>query len=321
MVDTSEPATIPAMPLEWRQYEVRAMSPARFGMKVRLEMFTQGRDLKPGLTVSSGGKFEHFPATPAGWVDAWTLAAKVAGPAAFAKGLTSWSRRTYGYLGATRDAAAIAELDARIPPLLYAVMFVGGHGCGEQLSPGALVDLRLDSAGIALTASSDGTILMTISAAELTGAEASDLGGSAGPFVATTGHGIGDLWQADLVGWLNNLGPRKDRTLVRIQSAASEVFLTSKSYSPQNAQIALSGIRVLAQAQPGKAASQPGSDRPHEPVVAPVPPVAVPAAPASLAPVPDEADLVAKLERLAKLYESGALTLFEFQAAKDKLLR
>jgi hypothetical protein len=305
------------MPLEWRQYEVRAMSPARFGMKVRLEMFTQGRDLKPGLTVSSGGKFERFPATPAGWVDAWTLAATVAGPTAFAKGLASWSRRTYGYLGATRDAAAIAELDARIAPLLYAVMFVGGHGCEEQLSPGALVDLRLDTAGIALTASSDGTTLMTISATELTGAEASDLGGSAGPFIATTGHGIGDLWQADLVGWLNkNLGPRKDRTLVRIQSTASEVFLTSKSYSPQDAQIALSGIRVLAQAQPDKAASQPGSDRPH----APAEPAVEPAVPASVAPVPDEADLIAKLERLAKLYESGALTLFEFQAAKDKVL-
>jgi hypothetical protein len=260
------------MPLEWRQYEVRAMSPARFGMKVRLEMFTQGRDLKPGLTVSSGGKFERFPATPAGWVDAWTLAATVAGPTAFAKGLASWSRRTYGYLGATRDAAAIAELDARIAPLLYAVMFVGGHGCEEQLSPGALVDLRLDTAGIALTASSDGTTLMTISAKELTG--------------------------------------------VRIQSTASEVFLTSKSYSPQDAQIALSGIRVLAQAQPDKAASQPGSDRPH----APAEPAVEPAVPASVAPVPDEADLIAKLERLAKLYESGALTLFEFQAAKDKLL-
>ena len=33
-----------------------------------------------------------------------------------------------------------------------------------------------------------------------------------------------------------------------------------------------------------------------------------------------EADLVTKLERLTKLRDSGALTLFEFQAAKDKLL-
>jgi hypothetical protein len=35
---------------------------------------------------------------------------------------------------------------------------------------------------------------------------------------------------------------------------------------------------------------------------------------------PDDADLVTKLERLAKLRDSGALTQFEFQAAKDKLL-
>jgi hypothetical protein len=32
-------------------------------------------------------------------------------------------------------------------------------------------------------------------------------------------------------------------------------------------------------------------------------------------------DMVSQLERLAKLRESGAITQFEFQAAKDKLLR
>jgi hypothetical protein len=31
--------------------------------------------------------------------------------------------------------------------------------------------------------------------------------------------------------------------------------------------------------------------------------------------------MVSQLERLAKLRESGAITQFEFQAAKDKLLR
>jgi hypothetical protein len=36
--------------------------------------------------------------------------------------------------------------------------------------------------------------------------------------------------------------------------------------------------------------------------------------------VPDDEDLVTKLERLARLRESGALTEVEFQAAKDRLL-
>jgi hypothetical protein len=75
------------MPLIWSSDTVKAMAPARFGGGIRLEMFMQGRDLKPGLSLVGGGTCERFPATPAGWVDAWTRAAALAGPEAYAKGL------------------------------------------------------------------------------------------------------------------------------------------------------------------------------------------------------------------------------------------
>ncbi len=308
-MNPGESVAIPAMPLVWTKDTVREMSPARFGMKARLEMFMTGRDLKPGLVLYGGQSSERFPATPAGWLDAWARAAAVAGPAAYAKGLASWMARTHRYLGPTRDAAVIAGLDARMPPVLYALTFAGGHGGGDHLSAGDAVDLRTAPARIALTASSDGALLLTIPAAELTGAEASGMGGG-GSFAATASvNPLTNPVQEETTEWMNNrsLGG-KDRTFVRIQGTTCELFLTSKSHSPQDAQVALSAVRVLAQG--GRVGSQPGAGL--------LAGLTAPVTPASAG--PDDADLVTKLERLAKLRDSGALTQFEFQAAKDKLL-
>ena len=309
-MNAGEPPTVPAMPVEWKPDTVRTMSPARFAMKARLEMFMQGNNLRPGLVLTSSGSAERFPATPAGWVDAWTRAAAVAGPAAYAKGLASWTARTEGWLGVTRDAAVIAELDARMPPVLYAVTFAGGHGCGDLLEVGVAVDVRTASGRITLTASTRGAVLLTIPAAELTGAEASEIGGSGGSFGVAAGlNPVSNLIREDAAEWLNNRST-KDRTLVRIQTTASEVFLTSKWYSPHDAQIALSAVRALAPAASQPAASHAGGGM-LSGLTAPVTPAIA---------GPDDADLVTKLERLAKLRDSGALTQFEFQAAKDKLL-
>jgi hypothetical protein len=108
---------------------------------------------------------------------------------------------------------------------------------------------------VAVTAGTDGATLLTIPAAELTRAEASDIPGGGGPFMATAGFSLlSNLMQEEASAWMNNrtVGNR-DRTLVRIQGTACEVFLTSKWYSPQDAQLALSGIRALAQGGQGHA--------------------------------------------------------------------
>jgi hypothetical protein len=308
-MNPGESVTVPAMPLVWTKDTVREMSPARFGMKARLEMFVTGRDLKAGLALYAAANYERFPATPAGWVEAWIRAAAVAGPAPYAKGLASWTARTRGYLGPTRDAAVIAELDARMPPVLYALTFAGGQGGGDHLSPGTAVDLRMARAHIALTASTDGAPLLTIAAAELTGAEASGMGGGGSFAAAASLNPLTNLMHEEAADWMNNrsLGS-KDRTFVRIQGTTCELFLLSKSYSPQDAQVALSAVRVLAQG--GPVGSQPGAGL--------LAGLTAPVTPADSG--PDDADLVTKLERLAKLRDSGALTQFEFQAAKDKLL-
>ena len=301
------PPSTPLMPIVWTQQTVRALSPARLGRGVRLDILLLDRGLELSLTQPSPGRFERFPGTPAGWLSAWARAAEWSRPDAFAKAVRSWSDRVRVVQSPKRRADLTVELDAQMPPILYGLAFLGGHGYGDHLKSGAIVDLRRASDGIALTDVMAGTVGLSVPAGQLTSAEASGPGKTAtGAFAATVGHGLlGDLIDQQAAQWMNDRFARSQiRTTMRICATTCELFLVSASDLPEHAQVAPSAVRALVpvttrQSQPagllaGIAAARSPSDA--------------------------EVDLVTMLERLARLRDSGALTPLEFQAAKDKLL-
>ena len=325
-VSPSAPVAVPPMPMEWTAEAVRALSPVRLARRIRLELFMQGRNGLPGMGLTINGKYERFPASAAGWVAGWNRIALETGPEGYAKATASWAEKRRWTSTPMRDAAVTADLDAQMPAVLSNLTFLGSHGHGELLSAGACVDLRQAASEIVVTAAPDGERLLAVPASQLVGAEASGPGKTVGPFAATVGHGLmGDLIEVQAAQWMNGrFGGRRIRTLIRIQGTSLELFFTSASQLPEQAQVALSAVRAMApaaaagQAAPAAQAAPAG---PAGPVGLLAGMTAEPGPVASGGPAPDDdADLVTKLERLARLRDSGVLTKFEFQAAKDKLL-
>jgi hypothetical protein len=298
--------------------------PARIGRGVRLEGYLTTRNALV-LQLLVRGKLERFDGSAAGWVAAWTRAAEVAAPARFAAAVKTCSEHARWAQVPLRQPEAIAQLDEQMPLLLGGLTFLGGHGSGDLMA-GSIVDLRRTQAGIALTSARDGSLQLAVPAGQLLSAEASSPGKPDGSFVATLGHGFfGDVTELQTAEWLNaRYG--KVHTVVRIQAATCELFLTTSSYLPEAAQVALSAVRAMVPGSTAPAPAPASASLLDGLSVAPQPmPAAVPAATKAGSGLVTEAgpndDMVSQLERLARLRESGAITQFEFQAAKDKLLR
>jgi hypothetical protein len=312
-----EPIAAPAMPMEWTASLIRQLFPLKIGRGLELEMLRPDDSSQVlHLFDSSGrGRGARYPDTAVGWTAAWNQMREWASPARFGRAVQSWTARIHQAAVPVRQPAVTIRLDAQMPPVLSGLTFLGGHGQGPGLTAGAGADLRRASSGIALTSPADGVLLLNIPAQQLIGAEASGPDpGSVGPYVAAVGlTGLPRPLALEQVRWLNERhGPEQIRTEVRIQGTACELFLSSGSYAPNAAQVALSAVRALAPVSPAQAGAAADPMAAFAQVPGPVP------AARELQP---DADLVTKLERLARLRESGALTEFEFQSAKDKLLR
>ena len=298
------------MPVVWTQETVRALSPVRLGRGVRL-----GFELRGGLNLvlsdARVGRSERFPGTPAGWTTAWARAAEWSRPDAFDKAVGYWLQALRFVQAPKRRADVIAELDEQMPPILYGLAFLGGHGYGDQLKPQAVVDLRRTSSAIALTDAVNGTETLSVPAGQLISAEASGPGKTTrGAFQATVGHGfLGDLIDQGVAEWMTDrYATSQIRTTVRICATTCELFLLYATDLPEQAQVALSAVRAMVPVSTGQV-------QPPAGLLAGI------TAPPSLTGVASpDVDLVTKLERLAKLRDAGALSQFEFQAAKDKLL-
>jgi hypothetical protein len=315
-------AQIPGMPLTMTPKAVRGLLPARFGRGVRLYLFAEDGKPRLALTDSKGGQVQYLAATPAGWVEAWEKAAAWARPAGYQRALEMYIQTTSMRRTPLRSAQIAVQLDAQMPLVLGGLMFLGGHGGGDLLQAGVIVDLRRRPSGIVLADVGDGTVRYELAAAELTGAEAGGPGQvTTGGFVATVGHGLGgDLLNQAAASRMNEAFGRSEvRTNVRITGEACELFFRSATDLPEDAQIALSAVRAMAS---GQTLSLPADSGPSLPAAVTF---AVPGGDApALGPAGAEdaggGDLVATLERLARLRESGALTELEFRAAKGKLL-
>jgi hypothetical protein len=306
MSAAEQQAKIPGMPLTMTKSGLQGLLPLRFGRGVHLYLVTSQARGQLTLTDSGEGRVENFAATPAGWIRAWETVAAWSRPAGFERALRVYEQRSSMRQTPLRSAQLAVELDAQMPLVLGALIFLGGHGGGDLLRAGVAVDLRRRPSAIALTDVGDGAVRYELAAAELTGAEADGPGRvTTGGFAATAGHGlVGDLIdQADAAWLTEKFGRTEIRTNVRITGVASELFFRSVTSLPEAAQVALSAVRAMAR---GHATPPPGEG------------------PALVSPGRDDGsgaeDLVATLERLARLRESGALTELEFQAAKQKLL-
>jgi hypothetical protein len=301
-----QPAKIPAMPLTMTKNGLRGLLPLRFGRGVHLYLVTSHGRAQLALTDSGEGRVENFAATPAGWIRAWETVAAWSRPAGFERALRLYEQKSSVRQVPLRSAQLAVELDAQMPLVLGALIFLGGHGGGDLLRAGIAVDLRRRPSAIALTDVGDGAVRYELAAAELTGAEAGGPGPvTTGGFAATAGHGlVGDLIDQAEATWLTEkFGRTEIRTNVRITGIASELFFRSTTSLPEDAQVALSAVRAMA----GGHATPPPGEGPA-------------LASAGRDDVSGGEDLVTTLERLARLRESGALTELEFQAAKQKLL-
>jgi hypothetical protein len=299
-------AKVPEMPLTMTKEALRGLLPLRFGRGVHLYLVTNQGRAQLTLTDSGEGRVQNFAATPAGWIRAWETAAAWSRPAGFERALRLYEQKSSVRQVPLRSAQLAVELDAQMPLVLGALIFLGGHGGGDLLQAGIAVDLRRRPSAIALTDVGDGAVRYELAAAELTGAEAGGPGLlTTGGFAATAGHGlVGDLMNQASAGLLTErFGRTEIRTNVRITGIASELFFRSRTILPENAQVALSVVRAMAGGPaipaPGDGPALDSSGRDQ---------------------VSGGEDLVATLERLARLRESGALTELEFQAAKQKLL-
>jgi hypothetical protein len=328
MSAVTERPDIPAMPLVLMPEAMRGLLPLRFGRGVRLEFHRYSGQSRLDVADPSGGRFERFTATPAGWIEAWETAAAWTRQTGFRRAVEIYTQRCGARSTPLRSAQTAVRLDGLMPLVLAGLIFLGGHGSGELLQPGIAVDLRKRPSGLVLVDVVDGTERFALADADLTGAEASGPGQvTSGGFVATVGHGLmGNLIdQAAAARMTERFGRTEIHTNVRITGTDCELFFRSTQDLPEQAQVALAAIRARVC---GLAADWvPARPAP----VSPVPQDAVPedAAPEDAAredAVPEDAvddvgdDLVTKLERLARLRDSGALTDVEFQAAKDRLL-
>jgi hypothetical protein len=311
---------IPLMPVAWTQDVVRTLRPFRLGRGIRLFLAESGGRRQLTLADSAGGQYQAFPATPAGWIEVWKLAAEWAKPARLRRAVELYEQRMQGLGTPLRSAGLAVWLDEQLPLVLAGLVFLGGHGHDADLQPGAVVDLRLQPSAIALVDVGDGRVRAAVPAAQLVSAEAGGPGQTtAGGFAATTGHGLlGDLANRQAATWMTEqFGRTEMRTTVRITGTACELFLRSLGDPPDQVQIALSAVRALA---PGSAGSA-GTGEPPLPDTVQPPKLVTPVPVLAPADATDaDEDLVAKLERLARLRDSGALTDFEFQSAKARLL-
>jgi hypothetical protein len=309
-----QPGAVPGMPMEWTTRLVSSLSPVRFGRGVRLELHLLDAGLVLNVSDTLRSRYERFDGSPSGWAAAWTRAAEWSTPERFGKAVQGWSSRARWAGTPLRSAEVTARLDAQMPPILYGLTFLGGHGYGDQLTAGTALDLRQASAAIALTDVTDGRMRLSIPAGQLTGAEASGPGKASGPFAATVGHGLlGDVIELGVAQDMNSrFAASRTRTQIRIRASSCELFLITGSYLPEAAQLALSAVRAMAPASATTATAAPAG------LLAGL--EGTPGPGITAYPAGDDGDLVSKLERLARLRESGAITQFEFQAAKQKLL-
>jgi hypothetical protein len=296
------------MPVVRPQRGAGTLLPVRFGMSARLEWSQPSGS--GGLTLSDtkGGRVGTFPATAAGWIEAWQTAAQWARPGPYRRGLESYRQKCRLTRQPLRSAPAAARLEESAPLVLGGLVFLGGRGSGEQLAGGMVVDLRCGPATVSVFDVAAGALLFKLAATELAGAEASGPGKvTTGGFVAATGSGlVGDLGDQIAARWMTDHFARTEmNTIVRLTGISCELFFRSLNDSPETAQVALSAVRALITG-PTPAAG---------PATGALVTDTSPDAPSTAA-----GDLVAQLERLARLHDSGALTDQEFQAAKTRLL-
>ncbi len=313
---TDEPPAAPAMPMEWTPSLVKQLFPVKLGRGVELEMLRPDDDSLLLRLFDSTGRHQSafYSGTSAGWTAAWDQIREWTSPARFGQEMQYWTERIRQAGVPIRQPDVTNRLDEQMPLVLSGLTFLGGHGYGNGLTSGAGVDLRRTSYGIALTSPADGGVLLNGAAQQLISAEASGADPeSAGVSAATVDRtALSDPHALEQVRWLTaRYGSVRIRTQVRIRATVCELFLSSGSYAPNLAQVALSAVRALVPLSPAQAwaAADPMAGLAHVP--GPVP---------SRRELESDVDLVTKLERLARLRESGALTEFEFQSAKDKLL-
>lgn len=231
----TNPVTIPPMPVGWTPEIIRSLFPIVFSIGRRITFFAGSRS--PSLQLLLPGGPKSFPATVQGWVDLWTTVASTVKPSVVPAGPNHVDRvRRSAVATPFRDAEAALAAEINAPLVLGGVVFRGGHGFGEELRVGAVVDIRMAADAILLTSVIDGSTTYSVPAYRLVEVEASGPGAvTSGGFVATVGHGlVGDLTDRYASEWMTDrFGKTTISTLIRLETDSGELFFRSLTDTPK----------------------------------------------------------------------------------------
>jgi hypothetical protein len=240
---------------------------------------------------------QRFPMTEEGWAGAWRALASLSPHNAARAAAAIQARRAEGRIGHDRDSAAIAELDARSVASLHGVALLGGYAPGNGMIVGERYDARFLGDRLVVCPHRLPDVVAELPYRDI---EEVEIGGpgvvkSGGGFAGGGFGAVGALEGMAVAAVLNALTTRTTiTTVVRVQAAASELFLLDTRLPPEQLRIYLS--RPLGAIRAARAAA-PGGSRPGSP-----------------------ASPVGELTKLASMLESGLLTREEFDTLKTRLL-
>ncbi len=239
--------------------------------------------------VTGGAKvLERFPFTAEGWARAWRFLM------ARDKALAETIRKELaGRAAAERASAELAQLDSSALVSLRAVIFLGGYAADLALTAGQPYDVRFLSDRLMITQHRQTGALADVPYGEV---EALEVGGPGIVSRMSRGQQAGMTLAFGLIGAAIAVSDTKIQTIVRIQTAGSELHFLCTTTSPDALRIQLSRpLGAIREAQSGKAS-------------------------ASARQAGEAAAAIGELSRLASLLEAGLLTREEFDRLKAQLL-
>ena len=230
---------------------------------------------------------DRFPMTEAGWAKAWRALVRLDSDAARAS-----AERLAVRAAAQRAVAELAQLNEASVGYVPGVLFLGGYAPAAELAVGTRYDLRFldDRLALYLLGRVDALVELAYSDVEVV-----DVGGPGLVQRWSPGAQAGMALVLGLPGVLLGLSETKVQTIVRINTADSELFFLSSQKQPGALRIELSvALKAIRDAR--TAASRDDSET---------------AAPESI---------TDQLTRLASMLEAGLLTRQEFDHLKARLI-
>jgi hypothetical protein len=247
----------------------------------------------PCFVVARIGAFAErivgrFPLTEKGWAQAWRALAKLDRASADKAAAT-----LAGRAAAVRAQTEVAELDTMTLRRVRAARFLGGDAQEAGLTVGQPYDLRFLEDRILVVAAGSASVAADISYGHIAGME---IGGPGLVRRWSPGQAVGLTMLFGELGEVAAFSQTSIRTIVRVQTEASELFFLYTEALPDALRIELAvPLRAIRAARSAPADSAEPGGSGHD-------------------------SLVDQLSKLGSMLNAGLLTRDEFESLKAKII-